>query len=159
MLSLRSCLLSFGLNFWIYFCLCFFFQYLECRFFLLLCLCCYSIFKLCITLWDFMDYSPPGSTLHGICQARILKWASIFFSQGSYGYRDQVCISCLAGRFFTTEPGLVILPTQKKKRAHDFDGMIVSGRKKSSSVFLGFLGCPKSKLTWERLTGENQTKF
>ena len=37
----------------------------------------------CPTLCDFMDYSPPGSSVHGILQARILEWVAIPFSRGS----------------------------------------------------------------------------
>ena len=37
----------------------------------------------CPTLWDPMDYSPPGSSVHGILQARILEWVAIPFSRGS----------------------------------------------------------------------------
>ena len=46
-----------------------------------------------------MEYSPPGSSVHGISQARILEWvviSSLFPTQG------WDCISCLAGGFFTT---------------------------------------------------------
>ena len=48
-----------------------------------------------------MDHSSPGSFVHGILQARILKWAAISFSRGSSQPRDWTCISCTAGRFFT----------------------------------------------------------
>ena len=41
------------------------------------------IAQLCTTLCDPMDCSPPGSSVHGILQARILKWAAIPFSRGS----------------------------------------------------------------------------
>ena len=51
-----------------------------------------------------MDCSLPGSSVHGILQARILEWAAISFSMGSSRPRDQTCISCITGRFFTTEP-------------------------------------------------------
>ena len=37
----------------------------------------------CPTLWDPMDCSLPGSTVHGICQARILKRIAISYSRGS----------------------------------------------------------------------------
>ena len=37
----------------------------------------------CLTLSDHMDYSPPGSTVHRISQARILEWVAISFSRGS----------------------------------------------------------------------------
>ena len=39
--------------------------------------------RLCLTLCNPMDCSPPGSSVHGILQARILKWVAIFFSRGS----------------------------------------------------------------------------
>ena len=46
----------------------------------------------------------PGSSVHGISQAVILEWIAISFSRGSSRARDWACISCTAGRFFTTEP-------------------------------------------------------
>ena len=58
----------------------------------------------CPTLCDPIDYSPPGSSVHGILQARILEWAAIPFSRGYSQPRDQTRISynsCLGG-FFTT---------------------------------------------------------
>ena len=42
-----------------------------------------------------MDCSPPGSFIHGISQARILKWVSISFSRGSSQLRDWTCVSCI----------------------------------------------------------------
>ena len=48
-----------------------------------------------------MDCSPPGSSVLGIFQARILEWAAISFSRGSSWPRDQTQVSCIAGRFFT----------------------------------------------------------
>ena len=45
--------------------------------------CCLSVIKSCPTLCDPMDCSPPGSSVHGISQARILKWVAISFSRGS----------------------------------------------------------------------------
>ena len=60
----------------------------------------------CLILYDPMDYSPPGSSTHGIFQARILKWVAISSSRGSSQPRDQTWVSCIAGGFFTTElPG------------------------------------------------------
>ena len=38
----------------------------------------------CLTLCDPVDYSPPGSSVHGILQARILEWVAIFFSRGIF---------------------------------------------------------------------------
>ena len=51
-----------------------------------------------------MDYSPPGASIYGIFQARILEWVAISFSKGSSPTKDQICISYLACRFFTSEP-------------------------------------------------------
>jgi len=42
-----------------------------------------------------VDYSPQGSSVHGISLARILKWVAISFSRGSSGSRDQTHISCV----------------------------------------------------------------
>ena len=68
------------------------------------CGCCCLVLKSCGTLCDPMDGSPPGSSVHGISQARILEWVAISFSRGPSQPRDQILISCLAGGFFTTEP-------------------------------------------------------
>ena len=48
-----------------------------------------------------MDCSPPGSSVHGILQASILKWVTIPFSRGSSQPRDQTQVSHTAGRLFT----------------------------------------------------------
>ena len=44
----------------------------------------------CSTLCNAQGYSPPGSSVYGICQARILEWVAIFYSQlrGSSQLRD-----------------------------------------------------------------------
>ena len=47
-------------------------------------------------------YSPPGSSVHGILQARILEWVAISFSRGSSRPRDRTLFSCIAGGFFTS---------------------------------------------------------
>ena len=68
--------------------------------------CCCLVTKSCLTLCYPVDCSPPGSSVHGISQARVLEWVAIPFSKGSFQPRDQTLISCLVGRFFTTEsPG------------------------------------------------------
>ena len=58
----------------------------------------------CPTLSNPMDCSLPGSSIHGIFQARVLEWGAIAFSRGSSWSRDQTQVSCMAGRFFTTKP-------------------------------------------------------
>ena len=55
----------------------------------------------CLTLCYPMDCSPPGSSGHGIFQARILEWVVISFSRGSSWPRDQTWVSCIAGWLFT----------------------------------------------------------
>ena len=55
----------------------------------------------CPTLCDPMDYSLPGSSVHGISQARILEQVAISFSRGSSQSRDQTWVSCVASRHFT----------------------------------------------------------
>ena len=59
------------------------------------------VIQSCPTLWDPMDCSPPGSSVHGILQARILECVAIPFSRESSQPRDQTQVSCIAGRFFT----------------------------------------------------------
>ena len=75
--------------------------------------CCCLIAKSCPTLCNPMDCSPPSLSVHGISQERILEWVAISFSRGSSWTRDQIWISCIAGRFFTTEPSwqLIIITT------------------------------------------------
>ena len=55
----------------------------------------------CLTLCDPMDYSPQGSSVHGILQARRLEWVAFPFSRGSSPPRDRTWVSGIAGRFFT----------------------------------------------------------
>ena len=40
-----------------------------------------EVAQLCLTLSDPMDYSLPGSSVHGIFQARVLEWGAIAFSE------------------------------------------------------------------------------
>ena len=75
-----------------------------------------EVIQSCPTLCDPMDYSPPGSSIHGILQARILEWVAISFSRGSSQPRDQTQVSCIAGRCFklwaTKEARLSLKRTQ-----------------------------------------------
>ena len=54
-----------------------------------------SVSQLCPTLCDPLDHSRPDSSVHGISQARTLKWVAISFSRRSPPPRDQTCISCI----------------------------------------------------------------
>ena len=63
--------------------------------------CCVLVAQSCLTLCNPMDRNPPGSSVHGILQARILEWVTIPFSRRSSWPRDQTQVSFIAGRFFT----------------------------------------------------------
>ena len=55
----------------------------------------------CLTLSDPVDCSPPGSSVHGILQARVLEWVSMPSSRGYSQPRDQTRVFRIAGGFFT----------------------------------------------------------
>ena len=65
---------------------------------------CAQLLQTCLTLCDPVDCSPPGSSLHGFLQARILAWLAMPASRGSSRPRNQTCSSCIADRFFPAEP-------------------------------------------------------
>ena len=70
------------------------------------CLCVHA--QACPTLCDPTDWSPPGSSVHGIFQARLLEWVAISSYRGSSQTRDQTRVSlaspALTGGFLTTVP-------------------------------------------------------
>ena len=68
------------------------------------CQLCLLFAQSCPTLCDPLDCSLPGSSVHGILQARILKWLAIPFSRGSSLPRDRTWVSCITDRFFLS-PG------------------------------------------------------
>ena len=53
-----------------------------------------------LTLCNPMDCSPPGSSIHGILQARVLEWVAIPFSRGSSWPRDRTQVLCIVSGFF-----------------------------------------------------------
>ena len=55
----------------------------------------------CPTFCDPVDCNRPGSSIHGIFQARILEWVAIFFSRGSSWHQDWTQVSRIAGKLFT----------------------------------------------------------
>ena len=63
---------------------------------------CCSVAKLCPTPCNLMDYCLPGSSVHGILQARLLEWVAVPFSRGSPQPRDRTQVSHIAGKFFTS---------------------------------------------------------
>ena len=71
-----------------------------------MCLCA-QLLQSYPTVCDSVDHSLPGSSVHGIFQARILEWVAISSSRGFSWPWDQIqvfCVSCIADRFFTAEP-------------------------------------------------------
>ena len=66
--------------------------------------CCCLVTKLCPILCNPMDCSLPGSSVHGVSQARILEWVVMPSSTGSSQPRDRAHVSWLAGGSFITEP-------------------------------------------------------
>ena len=71
-------------------------------------------FKLCPTFCDPMDYSPPGFSVCGILQARILEWVAMPFSRESSQSRIKLVSlksPALTGRFFF----LPLVPSGKPK--------------------------------------------
>ena len=55
-----------------------------------------SLSQPCPKLCDPMDCSPPGSSVHGLSQARMLEWVVLPFSMGSSQPRDQTRVSCIS---------------------------------------------------------------
>ena len=60
--------------------------------------CCCSVSRLCPTVWDPTDCSPPGSSVHRILQPRTLEWVAIPFSRGSSQLRDWTHVFCIGRR-------------------------------------------------------------
>ena len=78
-----------------------------------LCVCvCAKSLQSCPTPCDSMDCSLPGSSVHGILQARILEWVAVTSPRGSSWPRDQThisCLSCIGRRGLTTSTTWVVL--------------------------------------------------
>ena len=75
------------------------------------CMCAISL-QSCPTLCNPMNCTLSGSSVHGILQARIWESVAMPSSRGSSPPRDWThisCSSCIAGRFFTTDPLLLLL--------------------------------------------------
>ena len=62
---------------------------------MLICVCVCLVTKLCPILCDPFDHSPPGSSLLGIFQARVLEWGAISSSRGSSQPKDQTRVFCV----------------------------------------------------------------
>jgi len=67
-----------------------------------------------------MDCSLPGSSVHGIFQARILEWVAVSFCKGSSRPRDRTQVSHIAGRYFTF---IAVQYYLKKQEKHQIDNL------------------------------------
>ena len=86
---------------------------------------CAELLQSCATLGNSMDYSPPGSYVHRILQARILEWIAMCSSRASSWPRYQTLISCLLhwqlDSLTLVPPGkpLLLASKHKSKKSHD----------------------------------------
>ena len=78
--------------------------------------------KLCLTLCDPIGCSLPGSSVHGILQARVLEWVAISFSRGSSWPRDRTQVSHVVGRCFT-------IWATRENCSHEIKRHLLLGRK------------------------------
>ena len=67
------------------------------------CVCVCGRAQSCLTLCDSMDCNPPGSSVHGIFQAKILEWVVISSSGGSSWPKMELKSPALPGGIFTAE--------------------------------------------------------
>ena len=82
-------------------------------------------------LCEPMDCRPPGSSVHGLLQARILEWVIISFSRGFSWPGDRTQVSCIPGRFFTvwaTGETLFYLTKTSKLRNRDSGNLDIPKR-------------------------------
>ena len=107
---------------------------LGCSWIKLLLLCC-LLTKTCLILWDPMDCSPPGSSVHGISQARILEWVAISFSRAPSWPKDWIQVSCTEGRFFIVWATVVQFSSvQSLSHVWLFAAPWIAGRQASLSI-------------------------
>ena len=71
-----------------------------------MCMCVFA--QSCLTLYNFMGCSPPGSSVHGIFQARILEWVAI---STPADIPASLVSPALVGGFFITVPDLSLIQT------------------------------------------------
>ena len=86
----------------------------------------------------------PGSSVHGIFQARIQLWVVILFSRGSSWIRDQTLVSCIAGRFFTiwaTREDIIINRFRIWLKPNSTEFSIVVGKKTRIEVHVQWNRC------------------
>ena len=103
--------------------------------------CACSVAQLCLTLCDPLDCSPPGSSVHGISQARTLEWVTISSFSLSSWLRIQPASPAspaLADGFFTAEPlgKPMLIFSAWKRRMQEWGGSVccLEARGRSNAV-------------------------
>ena len=113
--------------------------------------CCVSVSQLCLTLCVPMGCSPPGSSVHGFLQARILEWFAISSSRESSWPRDWTPVSRIAGGFFTIlttrEVQRIIGSRKGKQKSHMMKGKWLN-RSKANEFILIFPTMQAQKQTY-----------
>ena len=110
--------------------------------------CCFLVAKSCLTLWDSMNYNPPGFFVYGIIPARLLEWGAISSSRGSSWPRDWSLASSIGRWFFTIKPPGQRLPTPKAGELF-FNVPIFLSQGCYQPIDLSLRGCANT--TWEYL--------
>ena len=114
----------------------------KASFFFSQCLCVmWSVTQLCPTLCDPMDYSLPGSSVHGIFQARILECIAISYSRESSWPRNLTCIS------YISSAGRQILYRSATMKLRKLQGSSNNTCFSSSSSYF-FFSASECSLTW-----------
>ena len=105
----------------------------------------------CPTLCNPVDCSPPGSSIHGILQTRILEWVAISFSRGSSWPRDRTQVSRIAGRHLSW---MGMLTKKEQKTWADSEQEVV-WKMTSTAERLDELMTSKHNLKPQQLHGKN----
>ena len=129
------------------------------------CLCVHT--QLCLTLYDPMDCSPPGSSVHGIFQARKLEWVAISSSRRSSQSRDWTCVSFIShadgDSLPLAPPGKTVQSFKKLKVEMEFSVAETWGQRlKYFTCFRGVMWtllyqdtlCQQQKALWGEQVGQ-----
>ena len=101
-----------------------------------------EVTQLCPTLGNPVDCRPPGSSVHGILQARILEWVAISFSRVSSRPRDRTQVSHIIGRRFNLWATREVQPEIKLPTSAG------SSKKQESSRKTSISALPKPLTVW-----------
>ena len=131
-----------------------------------------EVTQLCLTLRDPMDCSLPGSSVHGIFQARVLEWVAISFSRGSSWPRYQTRVSRTVGRCYTIWATREILWINKKGETedemvrcrqwlngHEFEQTQGDSEGQGNLLCCSPWGCKELDLVTEQQQQQNNTSF